>query len=309
MSNYAIEEPQVSAELLNRGFVRKLEQGHIKEAQEVASAFTRMKVRQESFAREIMPPVEIDETQLDRDELTDQPSKIVEKEPDSTATFIPFRGAGNRRWIKGERYRIYFGKTESEHFQKSKFELMTYQNDIRKMLSDNCVKDMADEEDKHWLSTVNAIWAANPAQDIDATAIGFKTAAFRVLFSSIVGYHSATAKRGLPIGCMLMTKATYYRALELDNRGLDILTRHYDQGVEKEDHLYGIKVVTTMKSDILPDDHVHAYSPQPFLGHYYLLADATLFIKQEADIFTFWAYAAPGVGFGGTEGVWRVRFA
>jgi hypothetical protein len=85
MPQYAIETKEVSAQLVNSNFVRKLEEGRVKEAQDEGSAFIRMKVRQESFAREVINPILLQDDELDRDENTDQPKKIVEKEPDSVA--------------------------------------------------------------------------------------------------------------------------------------------------------------------------------------------------------------------------------
>jgi len=41
---------------------------------------------------------------------------------------------------------------------------------------------------------------------------------------------------------------------------------------------------------------------------FFLLQDATLYIKQEADIIEFWSYAAPGIGIGNTLAMQRVDF-
>ena len=74
----------ISAQYINQSFVRKLDEGRVKEAQDEGSRFIRSKLRQESFAREIITPVEIGADEIDRDENTDQPKKIIEKEPDSS---------------------------------------------------------------------------------------------------------------------------------------------------------------------------------------------------------------------------------
>jgi hypothetical protein len=132
---YKTQTQQVSAQFVNSNFVRKIEDGRTKEAQDEGTAFIRQKLRQESFAREIIEPVMLGDDEIDRDENTDQPKKIVEKEPDSVATFVPFHGTAARTWFRGKRFAVYFGKTESQRFTKNKFELMTYQNDIRKILS------------------------------------------------------------------------------------------------------------------------------------------------------------------------------
>ncbi len=305
---YKTQTQQVSAQYINSNFVRKVEDGRTKEAETEGTAFIRQKLRQESFAREIIEPVLLDDTDIDRDENTDQPKKIVEKAPDSVATFVPFNGTAQRTWFRGKRFAVYFGKTESQRFTKNKFELMTYQNDIRKILSDNSVKDMADQEDTKFLDTVNAIIALALATQ-RTLAGAFNSSAFKLGFQGLVN-------RRQPIGKMLMSKGTYYEALDLPatSVGNDVASRHYDTGIEAEEKLWGIPVVSTIKREIVDDvaggtrRSAYIFSPQNYLGVFYLLQDATLYIKQEADIIEFWSYAAPGIGFGNTLSMQRVDF-
>jgi hypothetical protein len=301
---YRTETEKVSAQFINSNFVRKLEQGRVKEATEEGSAFIRTKMRQEAFVREVLPPIMLADDEIDRDENTDQPKKIVEKEPDSEATFVPFHGTGPRTIFRGPRYAVYFGKTESQRFRKSKFELMTYQNDIRKILSDNSVKDMADQEDLKFITTINTILAGAAPQV--KTNAGFTSAAFKKGFQNLVS-------RRLPIGKVLMTKTCYYEALDLPatSVGDDIASGHYRDGIEKEERLWGIPVVTTIKNDILTAQggathSVYFFAPENYLGNFFLLQDATLFIKQEADMIFFHSYAAPGIGIGNTAAMARV---
>jgi hypothetical protein len=294
MSAYQTETKEVSAQLINSNFVRKLEEGRVKEAQDEGSAFIRQKVRQESFFREIINPILLADDEIDRDENTDQPKKIVEKEPDSVATFVTFQGTGPRTWFRGPRYAVKFGKTESQRFTKNKWELMTYQNDIRKILSDNSVKDMSDEEDKKGIGTIDDLAALNAAVQITASP-AFNSTAFRKCFQAMV-------RRRQPIGKILMTKELYYEALDLPatSVGDDVASRHYDEGIEEEEKLWGMPVVSTMKGDILNPKKFYVFAPENFLGNFFLLQDATLYIKQEADIIEFWSYAAPGIGIGNT---------
>ena len=294
--SYQVETQQVSAQFVNANWIRKIEQGRVKEASDEGSAFIREFVRQESYAREVLHPVLLQDDEIDRDENTDEPKKIIEKEPHSVATFVQFQGAGPRTWFKGHRYAVYFGKIESQHNTKSKFQLMTYQNDIRKILSDNAVKDVSDQEDGKFQDTVNEIISINPAQK---TVGPFASRTFKGGFQAMV-------YRRRPIGKMTMGKGTYYEALDLDATavGMAVATRHYDDGVENEEKLWGIPVVTTIKNKIHDgvDDgsvkKVFIYAPEPYLGNFFLLQDATLYIKQEADVITFWVYAAPGIGIG-----------
>lgn len=306
MSAYKTQTQQVSAQFINSNFVRKVEDGRTKEAEAEGTAFIRQKLRQESFAREIIEPVMLSDDEIDRDENTDQPKKIVEKEPDSVATFVPFNGTAGRTWFRGKRFAVYFGKTESQRFTKNKFELMTYQNDIRKILSDNSVKDMADQEDSKFLDTVNAVVAASLATR-RTLAGAFNSSAFKLGFQALVN-------RRQPIGKLLMAKSTYYEALDLPatSVGNDVASRHYDTGIEAEEKLFGIPVISTIKREIVDDvagatrRSVYVFAPQNYLGVFYLLQDATLYIKQEADIIEFWSYAAPGIGLGNDNAMQRI---
>ena len=204
--DYMVQTPEVTASFVNSNFVRKLDEGRVKEAQEESSAFIREKLRQEAAVREIMTPQGITEEELDRDEYTDQPKKIIDKEPDSVATFVQFQGTGRRTWFHVKRYAIYFGKVESQRFTKSKFELMTYTSDIRKILSDNSVKDMADQEDRKFAELIAAIVALNPAQ---VSGGPFQSGTFKQAMQAMLN-------RLIPVGKMLMTKSKYLDALEHD---------------------------------------------------------------------------------------------
>tara|TARA_Y100000310_G_scaffold344222_1_gene455816 strand:- start:1343 stop:2419 length:1077 start_codon:yes stop_codon:yes gene_type:complete len=348
------ENMDISAQFINQSFVRKLDEGRVKEAQDEGSRFIRSKLRQESFAREIIAPVEIGADEIDRDENTDQPKKIIEKEPDSVATFVTFKGSGQRTFFRGPRYSVFFGKIETQHFSKSKFELLTYQNDIRKILTDNSVKDMADEEDRKFLETVDAAMgqvgkrvylddAANAAfHDANAGNFGDEDVAGAVKFDAggegtggsrqfsfanlsagnrfhcngspltkelIAQIFQSMTMKKLPVGKLLMTKSTFMEAIKFDQSevGDTTVARHYDKGLEGEDKLFGIPVVTTIKNDIINDDQIYLFAPQNYLGNFFLLQDATLFIKQEADMIEFWSYSAPGIGIGNALGAARIE--
>ncbi len=304
MSSYQVQTPEVSAQFINRSFIKKLEDGQTKEAADESSAFIREKLRQEAAVREIMAPEGISEEEIDRDEQTDQPKKIIDKEPDSFATFVQFQGTGPRTWFKGPRYAIYFGKVESQRFTKDKWSLMSYTSDIRKILSDNSVKDMADEEDRKWNELVTDIIALNAAEQRNSGA--FQSSTFKVAMQRLLG-------RRRPIGKMLMCKERYMEAIDLPATtvGDDIAKRHFDDGIEASEKLWGLPVVTTIKSDIYDPDKAWVFSPQQpnnFLGNFYLLQDATLFLKAEADIIQFWSYEAIGIGVGNRLSMQEIAF-
>jgi len=305
--SYNVETMSHSAQFLNKSFLSKIEGGQIKEAVEASSLFVRERLRQAAAVREIIVPQGVTEADIDRDESTDQPKIIIDKEPDSTASFVQFQGTGRRSWFKGPRYSVRFGKVESQRFTKSKVELMTYRSDIRKILSDNSVMDMADQEDSKFYELVAAIIAANPS--VQRTTGAFQSGTFKTAMQSML-----TGTRKRPIGKMLLSKERYMDALDLPatSVGNDIATRHFDEGIESSQKLWGIPVVTHVKSNIYPTAKGWIFSPTSpnnFLGNFFTLQDATLFIKQEADIISFWTYEFIGIGIANTLSMQEIVFS
>src|SRR6516162_9955902 len=137
--------------------------GMIKTAIDAVNDFTRIKMREDGFARRIMPPLPIANDELDRQVDTDKPVKIVDKEPDSPAAIsIPFATLPTNLYIRGPRYVVMFDRIATPRFTKDVDELRTWIMDIRQVLSDNAIKDMLAEEDGKFLRAVNsAVVGAN----------------------------------------------------------------------------------------------------------------------------------------------------
>lgn len=304
--NYQTETAKVAASQINANWVRKIDAGQVKEAEVAGSAFIRTELRQESAFREIITPVTLQDDELDRRDDTDQPVKIVEKEPDSYAMIVPFYGTADRGLIKGPRYTVYFGKVESKRWRKSKAELMTYQNDIRKILSDNSVKDMAKQEDLKAIQTVDTILAGAPSQVVPAPA--WNATAFKLGIQNMLN-------RKQPIGKLHMTDACLANALDLPFTAVgDVASKHYNDGIKNEKSLWGYPVVSTIHNDIVTGhngstDSVYVFAPENWLGNFFLLQDATLYIEQKADIIQFFSYELLGIGFGNTRAMTRIDIA
>lgn len=297
----------VDAQVVNRGFVEKIEQGRIKEAADEFSLFVRAKVREEEIVQSILPPMLVTEDQLDRDVDSDEPKIIVEKEIDSVATYVPFTGSAKNRWYTGDKAEVFFGKVESPHFVKSKFQLMTYRHDIRKLLADNSVFDIGDQVDTKFFSLCDDIITANPSQ-LETPAGGLTPTNMKLLMQNML-------QRKIPIGAFVMTKSTYADTLDWPATTVsdEIAKEKFRQGIDDSLTVFGVPVKTTIKNDIVTDGHVWLFAPagqgdsKNYLGHYFYLQEPTLFIKQEADMISFWTYSAPGIGITGTSGVSKME--
>ncbi len=297
------EVPTVSAELVNSAFFDKVfSSGQIKEASEAASMYVRQKLYEDGILRRLFEPRNVTPDELDPDvETQDQPSIVCEIEPDATqATFVPFKGTGDRRYYTGKRFRVPFGKIEAERITKSKFELMTIRMPIQQWLQENQVKAVQQEEDKLFIETLDNLCEANPDEQLIKYSMA--TGDFKDAF--VQGMKALTHMR-LPKGKVLMHENTFTESLKLkvDEIGFDPQTRRFDKGWENEDTFMGYKIIKTIKDDIVPENVLYFFTEQDYFCKFFLLQDATLYLETKADMVTFHTYEAPGFGIGNTKGV------
>ena len=296
----------VDSRFINERFIDKIERGGdlLKEAEVNVTSFIRSKLREESFTRQILTPQTITADQLDRDAATDKPKKVIDKEPNSKATWVPFRGMPRNNYFTGPRYEVYFGKITSDTFVKSIHELKTYDNDIRQILSDNSIKDIQEQEDRHFIDACNQITsAAGASQSLDFRSAGGLTK------ENFLESRKALRKLKMPLGVSLMSQSTAEDILKWDANdiGDGAATVQYEKGLVQST-IFGGKVIYTIKNDIVPDGTIYHFATEPFLGKFFFLQDATVYIKHERDIIMFDAYEVLGIGIGNDKGIIKTVF-
>jgi hypothetical protein len=90
--------------------------------------------------------------------------------------------------------------------------------------------------------------------------------------------------------------------------GDSIAAAHYREGIDKEDALWGVPLVTTLKSDIYLPDEAWLFCPENYLGRFWYLQDCTLFVEQRADIVKFFVYSCIGIGLPMLTGMQQLVF-
>lgn len=295
--SYNTETPNV--QFLNASFMDKIEQGMTKEAGIAMSAFVRQRLREDGFTRKVLPFQPITAAELDR-QLTEEPTVICEKEPDSVAATLPFLGRAPIRYWTTPRYPVTFQKISSDHFVKSKFEMMTYRTDIRTVLQENSIKDMQAKEDEGFYGNILAMATAN--SNVFTVAGGFSKTNY------LAGVKKLLEKK-LPIGCILMTQSLYndMLAFPASDVGSPAASALF-MGETSLRSPYGYNVITTNKTDILPTNQMIVFAPPQFLGQAYAFQDATVFLKAERDMVEWDAYEAVGVGIGNVNAAVIINF-
>lgn len=299
---YPIETPQVSTELLNQNFFEMLERGQTEKVAEAGTPLVRVLVRQASAAREIITPEPIGPSDLSEWPDADQPMKFMDIEPNSVATAVQFYGTPKSRFYFQRKVPVFFTKLQSDEFTKNIFELMTYRNDVRKLFADNATFDVADQEDvgfrRQCLLGVNR----NPV--VQRTSVPKLTA------TAWAKGLKAVYDRRLMVGKGLMSKSRHVDMIDLPATvvGDSIAKEHYQDGIEKESGLWGIPLVTTLKSDIYLPDEAWLFPPTAYMGKFWVLRDATLYVEQKADWIKFYVYAYLGIGLANTVGIQQIIF-
>ena len=114
---------------VNEAVIRRLTSGNdrlVKEAQDTIDEYVRMRVREDGFLRRILPPVTVTAEDLTPQVDTDNPTIVIELEPDNPgAQMVPFATLPANRYIKGRRARLMLGRIWTPRFTADISKLMT----------------------------------------------------------------------------------------------------------------------------------------------------------------------------------------
>ena len=310
----------VPTPIMNAKILESLDRDQIKIAQDAATDYTRTGIREESFMFKILPPEKATDDMLDR-ALDERLQIIWEIEPDSPAAkWVPLQTVPDAEYITGSRYIIPFARVLTPKFTKDIDELRTTRQDIRKILTDNSIKDALAEIDSKGIGTVNSIVfnAEGPNEPNRVTG--------KIQWRDFAGPMNRTsfaeAKKMLPSGSVtmpgkfrlrnyicLMNDVTAQDWLKLDRNavGGDLSQEFFKNGLTTDTFL-GVKALFTIKADLVPNDTVYFFAAPEFLGKAFYLTDWTMYMKKEAYFIEMFSYWLGGFAFGNVAGMAVARF-
>ena len=289
------------ARAYNQAFVEKIRDEGSEKAAAQLTDYTRQKIREEAFCRPILASQPITPLELDVTDQIKTPVKFVDKEPDSKAYAVTFRGKGDDRWFDGDRYRVDFVHIESERFKCTLGELATYRAPIRKILHDNYLLDVREKEDKLFYDAVNTVVAESGNTHVASTG-------FNMIELSNTAKMVAN-KRLEPI-TILMSSSTF-RDLSTWPATLvgSPLASEINVNGWKYDKIGGYNYVKTVKTDILPDGELYIFTGPEFLGKHYTLYDVQVYFEQKGSEISFFVWEDIGMGIGNTNAVAKMTWA
>jgi hypothetical protein len=114
----AKNKTEAQSRQVKKTLIEKLSPSGVKkQAIDTVNRLTRAKRREDGFDRRVMPPLQINNDELNRQVDTDNPVRDVDKEPDSSALVsILFATLHTNVYIRGPRYRVMFDRIVTRGF-------------------------------------------------------------------------------------------------------------------------------------------------------------------------------------------------
>jgi len=326
----------VPAKALNDIFFEKMASNEGREKiAEISGVYIRDRLRETSFADRIVPPKPVQRTECQRSVNHDTLVKIVDIEPNSRAMSLTFRGQPTARLIRAERYEIPFFTISSEQFQKHEQELLAYEMPITKIIEENSVKDLLSIKDRTFLVHVESCIQAmqleansNTATTFSATTVnagsvvsksvikgeGALAAAaadftvYPILKPDLIKLKKILHRRHLRADRLLMTEPDYddLSAWTIQDVGMNIAGETATEGW-KANTVVGLKIVRTIKTDVLREGNVYCFVEPDFFGKSYILNQTKFYIDKIANLITWQSWMDVAMGFGNISGVVKLE--
>jgi hypothetical protein len=288
---------------LNRVFVENIRDPSMrKEAEERAQAYLKLRVYEDSFLSRIMPPKPISPSQCDR--TLESPTllrKIIDKEfTDVKATVMDFRGKGDYKFIETAQYAVDFHKIESEEYHITEQELRAKEQPIQSLIKHHTARFIQEKMDQVFINALEGIISANPAQattDSSDIILPSNITKLRNILDGRTTFPQVAAT-------LLMTQAQFNNMAVWPQAGVDNgMGQEYWADGYKYDKIFGLRVVKTIKSNLVPNNVIYAFVAPEFLGHHLTFNDDRFQIKTEWDDIAWKAWKTHGAAIGNNFGV------
>ena len=311
----------VPVSMINTKVIDYLDRGEVEKVAQTSTEYTRIQIREDSFAFKILPPEKATDDMLDRD-IDEKLRVIWELEPDSPGSmWVSLQAIPEGEYIKGSRYQIPFARVLTRKYVKDIDELRTYRQDIRKILTDNSIKDGLAEIDAKFIDTCDRI-CKNTAGAVPGANLFTGKVQWRGFSGGLTKENFVEAKKMLPRGSTTMpgkfrlrnyialmndVTAQDWQKLTVPEIGDEPVAQMWREGMTSDTFL-GLKNIFTIKDDLVPDNRVYFFAAPEFLGKCFYMTDWTMYMKKEAYFIEMFSYWMGGFAFGNVAGVCMADF-
>ena len=288
--------------------------GMIKEAEASLTRFIRKRVTEQSVMDRILPPEKIGPNDLLRSPYVDDKLYVMmEIEPDFPGAFTTaFNSAAPMMTMGIKRVSVSIDRVKSFRMQKDVDELLTHYVSLRDINADYQLKNVLRRFDIRWLCCINAAVGQNPGQVMATTGsvhyhqmhggLSSQNMAESLKFIPRLGYDKES---GLSSQTLLMNNVTFQEFAHWqfpqvgDTVGADVIKNGLSGF---ENGALGLKVVVSIKRQLIPDGTVYHFADPRFIGQCLEWREPTMHVHQHDFSVSFYVSASRGGGifvFGG----------
>ena len=297
----------ISTEQFNEHFMSIVEDpSMIKQATEVGSQFIRQKLREDGVMRRYFgdafetvttedPRYQIDQKNSDTGYL------LIDKEPDSYALQMTFRGQPQAEYITGSKFIVPFSKFQSPVMEKNEMELKNIRMPITRIIQTNLLYDMQEQEDLYFKSILDTA--------VTVTSNAATSSNERLTKADLRELINLVEVKRLRTEAFIMSTTTLNDALEWQHNDIgDTVSEVVRDGVPY-DTLFGKRLITTTNSDVIKHGEVYALVAPDFLGVAAALGNPTFWVQKKMDLLRMASWYYAGVNLGNIRGIARLRLA
>lgn len=310
-----MSQQKLSAAQSNKAIFGLLEAGQTKEAQDMVTDFTRIRIRESSVFEKVMPGVKIADDELTPQLGTDKNVKLVEREPASPAAItIPLGTQPIQYYFRGDRYPVFFDRIVTPKFTKDVSELRTYGMDIRQVISDNAILDMDFEFDRKMIAACQTIVGAEGSLVPETGVVQNRVIvdALGITRNSLFEMRKILPEtfahlEGVTI---LVNNITIHDVAKFgrDEVGGDLSETMFVEGFQQK-RLLGMNWIVTNKTELVENDTFWIFASPEFIGKSFILEDVTLFLDKRAYNLEFFAYTERGATIGNPASIAKARIS
>ena len=302
----------LSAQQFNASFIEKIAttegQAQLSEA---GKQYVKTELQEAAFSRAILPQEPITTADCQRNVNDNSLYVIRDIEPGVSALGVDNLGEPDGNYVKGERYTIPIVNFVTKRFQITVEDLRAYQYKITKRIEDKSVPILEKLEDKFFLRMIGGALSIGGKMvqgagllpgDTTAHDLTLNPADHIKLKNTLQAGIAGGAEKKLEVSCMLGTQEVYESLIMIPNVGDDFGKDRVLNGITS-DTLYGTKFTRTIKSDLLPNGHIWAFTAPDFLGHNFALGEPTFEIKSNFGLIEWQTKESIGMGIGNNSSV------
>lgn len=291
----------------------------LKEAENRGAEFLKLQVYEDSFHERILPAQSISPMQCDRDVNSPNYQVVIDKEfTDVRAVTSSLRGGGgNYEYVETDRYAVVFYTLESPEYALTEQELRGKRQPVQDLIRHHVAYHIRKKMDETWMGMSKAAVAASGLEK-SLVAAGEKIitpqnlADLRRLIDN-----QSTMGRYLRGSTILLTQSqyNYINTWPQANTASGVGTATGMQGGlgtdfwrdgYKYDTLFGLRVIRTVKSDLVGENEIYLYTEPEYLGHHFTFNDDKFSIMKHHYTMKWKGYRTYGAAIGNENAVARL---